>query len=91
MRIKKKIITMDYGFGGQGSIIGRENSFLFLTESRQDLGPTQAPIQRVPAGLSSGTKRPVRESDRSPTSSAEVKNGGVIPQLSNKNSQHIAE
>jgi amino acid transporter len=46
--------------------------FLF-TASRMDLGPTQPPIKWVPWGLSLGVKRPGREADHSPPSSAEVK------------------
>jgi hypothetical protein len=48
--------------------------FLFTTASRTALGPTQPPIQWVPGVLSLGVKRPWREADHSPTSSAEVKN-----------------
>jgi hypothetical protein len=48
--------------------------FLFTTASRQALGPTQPPIQWVPGALSLGVKRPGREADHSPPSSAEVKN-----------------
>jgi hypothetical protein len=48
--------------------------FLFTTASRTALGPTQPPIQWVPGGLSLGVKRPGREADHSPPSSAEVKN-----------------
>jgi hypothetical protein len=40
--------------------------------SRTALGPTQPPIQRVPGALSVGIKRPEREVDHSPPSSAEV-------------------
>jgi hypothetical protein len=47
--------------------------FLFTTASRTALGPTQPHIQWVPGALSMGVKRPVRESDHSPPSSAEVK------------------
>jgi hypothetical protein len=43
--------------------------------SRLALGPTQPPIQRVTGALSLGVKRPGREADNSPPSSAEVKNG----------------
>jgi len=43
--------------------------FLFATASRPALGPTQPPIQWVP-----GVKRPGREADYSPPSSAAVKN-----------------
>jgi hypothetical protein len=48
--------------------------FLFTTVSRMALGPTQPPIQWVPGALSLGVKRPEREADCSPPSSAEVKN-----------------
>jgi hypothetical protein len=48
--------------------------FLFFTASRTALGPTQPPIQWVPGALSLGVKRPGREADHSPPSSAEVKN-----------------
>jgi hypothetical protein len=48
--------------------------FLFITASRTALGPTQPPIQWVPGTLSLGIKRPGREADHSPPSSAEVKN-----------------
>jgi hypothetical protein len=48
--------------------------FLFITVSRTALGPTQPPIQWIPAALSLGVKRPRHEADYSPPSSAEVKN-----------------
>jgi hypothetical protein len=48
--------------------------FLFTTASRTALGPTQPPIEWVPGALSLGVKRPGREADHSPPSSAEVKN-----------------
>jgi hypothetical protein len=47
--------------------------FLFTTASRTALVPTQPPIQWVPGSLSLGLKRPGREADHSPPSSAEVK------------------
>jgi hypothetical protein len=49
-------------------------SFFFTTVSRPALGPTQPPIQWEPGALSLVAKRPERESDHSPPSSAEVKN-----------------
>jgi hypothetical protein len=48
-------------------------NFLFSTVSRPALGPTQPPIQCVPGDLSLGVKRPRRETDHSPPSSAKVK------------------
>jgi hypothetical protein len=47
--------------------------FLFTTTSTTALGPTQPLIQWLPRALSLGVKRPVREADHSPPSSAEVK------------------
>jgi hypothetical protein len=47
--------------------------FLFTTASRTALGPTQPPIKWVPGVLSLRVKRPGREADHSPPSSAEVK------------------
>jgi hypothetical protein len=47
--------------------------FLFTTVSRMALGLTQ-PIQWVPGALSLGVKRPEREADHSPPSSAKVRN-----------------
>jgi hypothetical protein len=47
--------------------------FLLTTTSRTALGPTQPPVQWVPGALSLGVKRPGRETDQSPPSSAEVK------------------
>jgi hypothetical protein len=47
--------------------------FLFTTASTTALELTQPPIQWVPGALSLGVKRPGREADHSPPSSAEVK------------------
>jgi hypothetical protein len=47
--------------------------FLFTTASRTALGPTQPPLQWLPGALCLGVKRPGRETDHSPPSSAEVK------------------
>jgi hypothetical protein len=48
--------------------------FLFTTASRTGLGPTQPTIQWVTTDTSLGIRRPGREVDHSPPSSAEVKN-----------------
>jgi hypothetical protein len=58
---------------GFGSLQG-QNIFLFSTVPRPTLDPTQPPIQRVPAGLSTWVKRPKREADPSPSCGAKVKN-----------------
>jgi len=47
---------------------------LFATASRPALGSTQSRIEWVPGLSSPGLKRPGREADYSPPSSAEVKN-----------------
>jgi hypothetical protein len=70
-------IEMDYGLDGWGSITDRGKTFLFSTASRPALGATKPPTQWVPEALSLGVKRPERESDHSPPSSAEIKNSGV--------------
>jgi hypothetical protein len=72
------------GFGrdGRGSIPGKGKNFLFFTESRPALGPTQPPIKWVPGAISRGVKRQGREADHSPPCSAEVRNGGAILPLS---------
>jgi hypothetical protein len=46
---------------------------LLLFPSRTALGPTQPPFQWVPEFLSLGVKRPGREADHLPPSTAEVK------------------
>jgi hypothetical protein len=59
---------------GWSSIPSRIKNSLFSTLSRPVLRPTQPPIQWVLGALSPGVKRPVRQSDHSPLTSAEVKN-----------------
>jgi hypothetical protein len=56
-------IVLGYGLG----------IFLFTTMSKMALGSILPPIQWVPGALSLGVKRPGREADYSPPSSAEVK------------------
>jgi hypothetical protein len=55
--------------------------YLFPTASRTALGPTQPPIQWAPGAPSLWVKRPGREANHSPPSSAEVKMRGAIHPL----------
>jgi hypothetical protein len=71
---------MGYGLNGQGFIPSRGKIFLFSTASRPAMGPTQPPIKWV-LGDFLGVKRPQREANHSPPTSAEVKYGGTIPPL----------
>jgi hypothetical protein len=57
--------------------------FLISILSRLVLGHTQPPIQLVPGALPMGVKESVHEANHLSLSSAEVKNGGAIPPLSN--------
>jgi hypothetical protein len=69
-------IATGYGLDDRGVGVpspDRVKKFLFYTLSRPTLGPTQPPIEWVLRALSPGVKRPVREADHSPPSSAEVK------------------
>jgi hypothetical protein len=70
-------LTLGYGLDDRGSRVrfpAGLGIFLFITVSRTALGPTQPPIQCVSGALSLGVKRPGREADHSPPSSADVKN-----------------
>jgi hypothetical protein len=58
---------------GRSSSPGRVKNFLFSTLSRPVLGFTRPPIQWVSGALLKGIKRPGRECDHSPPTSAEVK------------------
>jgi hypothetical protein len=58
---------------GRSSSPDRVKNFLFSTSSRPALWFTQLTIQWVSGALYSGVKRPGREADHSPPTSAEVK------------------
>jgi hypothetical protein len=57
----------------QSSSPGRVKNFLFSTSSILVLGPTQPFVQWVPGALSPRLKRPGREVDQSPATTAEMK------------------
>jgi hypothetical protein len=61
-----------------GNELNDRGSFPGSTASRPALEPNQPPIQRLPAGISLGIKRSVREADHKFPSCAEVKNIGVL-------------
>jgi hypothetical protein len=82
---------MGYDMDGRGFESRKGNIFLFSTSSRQSLGPTQPLIQWVLGAILPGAKRQGREADPSPSSSAEVMNGGAIPTLLNMYSWHNAQ
>jgi hypothetical protein len=55
--------------------------FLFSVASGPALVPTHPSVQLVPWAVSWGVKRQEPEVDHSPSSSSEVRNGGVLPPL----------
>jgi hypothetical protein len=68
-------IALGYGLDERGSgvrFLAGAGNFSRHHASRTALGPTQ-PIQWIPGALSLGVKRPGREDNHSPPSSAEVK------------------
>jgi hypothetical protein len=62
--------------------------FLFSIMFSLVLGPTQPPLKWVSGAVAPHIKRPKREADHLPLSTAEVKNSGVLPQLSDMSSWH---
>jgi hypothetical protein len=79
-----------YGLDGRGSIPSRSKIFLFSIVFRLALGPTQPPAQWERGDFSPDVKRPGREADHLPPSTAEVKNGEAITPLSHLSSWHNA-
>jgi hypothetical protein len=64
---------------GQLWFDSRQGRQIFLFSIASTPEPTQPPIQGEPGTLSPRLKRPGREGNHSPSSSAEVKKVGVIP------------
>jgi hypothetical protein len=80
-------IGIGYGAGRQWFDSRQGHVILhFSTTSRT----TRSYIPWLPAALSLRLKRPGSESDHSPPSSAEIKNGGAIPPLPYTSSLLIA-
>ena len=52
----------------------RQEIFVFSKTSKPALGPTHLPTQWVPGAISPGVKRPGRDVNHLPPSTAEVKN-----------------
>jgi hypothetical protein len=72
----EQIIETDYGLDiGVLRFDSRRGLeiILFTAAFRTVLGPTQPPTQWVSGAISLGVKRPGREADHSPPSSAEIK------------------
>jgi hypothetical protein len=67
-----------------------KNNCLFYTTSRPALGLIQSPTQRVLEAGFSEVEQQGRETVNSPSSSAEVKNGGSMPLLPYVPSQRAA-
>jgi hypothetical protein len=67
---------MGYGLYARGSRVrfpAVTGIILFTTASRTALDPTEPPIQGVPGASLLGIKRPGREAEHSPPTSAEFK------------------
>jgi hypothetical protein len=69
--IEMEVQRLGYGLDDRVQFPAGEMMEYFV---RPALGPTQPPIQWVPGALASRVKLPGREADRSPPSSAKVKN-----------------
>jgi hypothetical protein len=72
-------IATGCGMDGRGSNLGRGKSFVHNVQTGSGAHP---------ASYQMGIKRPGREADHSPPSSAEVKNGGALPPLPHMSSWH---
>jgi hypothetical protein len=84
-------IATGYTLEGWGLIPVGVKIFPLATASIPTLGPTQPPIQWAPGALYLLVKRQGRETDHSPQSSAEVRNGGAIPPLPHTSSRHSGQ
>jgi hypothetical protein len=72
-------IERSYGLNDRGSIPSMSKKFVSSPVSKPALEPTQTTLQYLSVVVSLGLKRPGREADRIPPSTAEIMNGGVTP------------
>jgi hypothetical protein len=87
--IAQSVKRLGYGFHGLGFGVcfpeGTRES-LFSIRFRPALGQPQPPVEWVPDAVSPGLNRQGHEAEHSPPSSAEFKNDGAIPPLTQKSS-----
>jgi hypothetical protein len=85
-------IPTGYGLDSQGSIPGRGKKFFYATQRTDWLWGPPSLLSNWFQGLfpGRGAKWQIHESDHSPTSVAEVKNGEAIPPLFHMSSWHNA-
>jgi hypothetical protein len=74
-------MAMGYRLSGRGSIPGSRKIFFSSPECPYRLWGLPNFLSIGIGALSRRVKRPGRDSDHSPSSSAEVKNGGAIPAI----------
>jgi hypothetical protein len=75
--INRTVIAQGYGLDDLGSrdrFLAGARNFSLQHRAQNGSGAHQPPIQWAPGALSLGVKRPRREADHPPPSSAEVKN-----------------
>jgi hypothetical protein len=70
---RASVVGIVTGYGLDDREIGVPSPRRVSTSCIPAVGPTQPPIQRAPWALSSGLKRPGREPDHLPLTSAEIK------------------
>jgi hypothetical protein len=68
------VVSVYFVITQSGNFCIHPRIYFITPQIKTALGPTQPPIQWVRGALSLGIKRPGREADHSPPSSAEVKN-----------------
>jgi hypothetical protein len=83
-------IVIGCGLDSHVLIPSKGKIFLFSVMSSPALRPTQFPVQWVSGALSPRLQQPESETDNSPPSSAEVKNGGAKSPLPHMSSWHNA-